>query len=69
MRSCIEGKPPPPASKRIENDPMKPVVEVFKKKYSTTLLQAIDWAMEPDQRLRSQTCDELLDIQFIVEKS
>ncbi len=62
MRSCIEGKPPPAASKRVQNDPMKPAVEAFKKKYSLTLLQAIDWAMEPDQRLRPQTCDELLDM-------
>ena len=62
MRSCIEGKPPPAASKRMDNDPMKPAVEAFKKKYSPTLLQAIDWAMEPDQRLRPQTCDELLDM-------
>jgi len=60
MRSCIEGKPPPSASKRKDNDPMKPAVDAFKRKYSKALLEAIDWAMEPDQRLRPQSCDELL---------
>jgi len=62
MRSCIEGSPPPPANKRMDNDPMKPAVDMFKKKYSKTLLQAIDWAMEPDPRLRPQSCDELLEM-------
>ncbi|NOQ78868.1 MAG: protein kinase [Gammaproteobacteria bacterium] len=60
MRSCIEGTPPPPANKRKDNDPMKPAVDAFKRKYSKVLLEAIDWAMEPDQRLRPQSCDELL---------
>lgn len=62
MRSCIEGVPPPAASKRKDNDPMKPAVEAFKKKYSAIILEAIDWSMEPDQRLRPQSCDELLDM-------
>ena len=62
MRSCIEGSPPPPANKRMENDPMKPAVDAFKRKYSRTLLEAIDWAMEPDPRLRPQSCDELLEM-------
>ena len=62
MRSCIEGCPPPPANKRMENDPMKPAVDAFKRKYSRTLLEAIDWAMEPDPRLRPQSCDELLEM-------
>lgn len=62
MRSCIEGSAPPPASKRKDHDPMKPAVEAFKRKYSKILLEAIDWAMEPDQRLRPQSCDELLEM-------
>ncbi len=60
MRSCIEGCPPPPANKRKDNDPMKPAVTAFKRKYSKLILEAIDWSMEPDQRLRPQSCDELL---------
>ncbi|MCU7820040.1 MAG: serine/threonine protein kinase [gamma proteobacterium symbiont of Lucinoma myriamae] len=62
MRSCIEGTPPPPANKRKDNDPMKPAVDAFKRKYSKVLLEAIDWSMEPDQRLRPQSCDELLSM-------
>ena len=62
MRSCIQGSPPPSAKQRKENDPMKPAVDAFKKKYSKTILEAIDWAMETDQRLRPQNCDELLDL-------
>jgi hypothetical protein len=60
MRSCIEGVPPPSANKRKDNDPMKPAVNAFKRKYSQILLEAVDWSMEPDQRLRPQSCDELL---------
>ena len=62
MRSCIEGSPPPSANKRQDNDPMKPAVEMFKRKYSKTILLAIDWAMEPNPQLRPQSCDELLEM-------
>ncbi|MCU7939343.1 MAG: serine/threonine protein kinase [gamma proteobacterium symbiont of Bathyaustriella thionipta] len=62
MRSCIEGTPPPAASKRKDSDPMKPAVDAFKRKYSKIILEAIDWSMEPDQRLRPQSCDELLEM-------
>ena len=41
---------------------MKPAVDMFKRKYSEPILKAIDWAMEPDPRLRPQHCDELLAI-------
>ena len=41
---------------------MKPAVEAFKRKYSHIILEAIDWAMEPDQRLRPQNCTELLEM-------
>jgi serine/threonine protein kinase len=62
MRSCIEGSPPPPANQRKDVDPMKPAVTAFKRKYSRVILEAIDWSMEPDQRLRPQSCDELLEL-------
>jgi len=62
MRSCIEGVPPPSARERNENDTMKPAVVAFKRKYSRILLEAIDWAMETDQRLRPQNCGELLEM-------
>ncbi len=61
MRSCIEGKPPPPAGERHEYDTMKPAQILYKKNYSAMLLKAIDWAMESDPQSRPQSCDELLD--------
>ena len=62
MRSCIEGTPPPASTKRKDHDPMKPAVDAFKRKYSRGILKAIDWSMEPDQRLRPQSCEELLEM-------
>ncbi len=62
MRSCIEGKPPPPANERVEEDKMKPAEQAYSKKYNRTLLKAIDWAMEPEPQFRPQSCDELLEM-------
>jgi serine/threonine protein kinase len=62
MRSCIEGIPPLSADKRTEKDLMKPAVEMFKHSYSQVILEAIDWAMEPDPRLRPQNSNELLEM-------
>ena len=62
MRSCIEGNPPPPAKQRTEKDPMKPAAEMFKRNYSQILLEAIDWAMDPDPRQRPQNSTDLLDM-------
>ncbi|MCK5664554.1 MAG: serine/threonine protein kinase [Thiotrichaceae bacterium] len=61
IRTCIEGKPPLPARERVENDKMKPIEQLYGKKYNSTLLQAIDWAMEPEPLYRPQSCDELLE--------
>lgn len=61
IRACIEGVPPPPSPKRREKDTMRPAVNAFKKKYSTDLLEAIDWAMEVDPMLRPQKVESLLD--------
>lgn len=61
MRSCIEGRPPPPAKLRYMDDTMVPAVEQFKRSYSPGLLKAIDWSMEVNQELRPQNIDELVD--------
>lgn len=58
MRACIEGKPPPPARERHERDTMKSARGAFRKRYSDSLLAAIDWAMEVDPMLRPQNCSE-----------
>lgn len=60
MRACIEGTPPPPSTKRREKDTMRPAINAFKKKYSTELLELIDWAMEVDPMLRPQKVEPLL---------
>jgi len=60
IRACIEGKAPPLATERQEQDKMKPAAVAFKRKYSSELLEALDWAMEVDPMLRPQTTDEFL---------
>ncbi len=61
MRACIEGSAPMSAKDRNEKDKMKPAAHAFKRRYSASLLQAMDWAMEMDPLLRPQTVDEFLD--------
>lgn len=58
MRSCIEGRPPLDARRRHETDSLQPVSEAFSKRYSESLLRAIDWAMEVDPLLRPQSVAE-----------
>ena len=60
IRACIEGKPPPHAIHRREKDTLRPATQVHKKKYSQSLLHAIDWSMEVDPTLRPQTVEAFL---------
>lgn len=60
MRCTLEGIAPPPAAERAENDTLKPLATVLKRKYSSQLLEVIDWTMEVDPLLRPQTVDELI---------
>lgn len=61
MRACIEGQSPVSAKDRDVKDRLKPAVSAFKRRYSQSLLEAIDWAMEMDPLLRPQTVDELIE--------
>jgi serine/threonine protein kinase len=61
MRACIEGVTPIPAKIRREKDVLRPAVEVFKDRYSSDLLETLDWAMEVDPLLRPQTVDAFLE--------
>lgn len=61
LRACIEGRVPPDAKQRYIKDTLKPATQLFKRKYPTPLLAAMDWAMEVDPELRPQTIDELMD--------
>lgn len=60
MRTCIEGKTPPPAVDRHSRDSLTPATQQFRDRYPRFLLQAIDWAMEMDQVKRPQDAGELL---------
>lgn len=55
MRACIEGKAPIDARDRRVLDELKPASVLYRKQYSESLLQAIDWAMEVDPLLRPQS--------------
>ena len=61
MRACIEGSSPLAAKDRNEKDKMRPAVAAFKRRYSQSLLQALDWAMEMDPLLRPQNVDAFLE--------
>lgn len=61
MRACLEGASPPPSPQRREKDMMRPAASAFKKKYSSYLLEAVDWAMEVDPMLRPQSVDKLIE--------
>jgi len=62
MRTCMAGSPPPPSTKRRERDTMKTALSSFKKNYSASLLEAVDWAMEVDPILRPQNTEQLSEI-------
>ena len=66
MYSCITGKPPPSAPERVKKDKLESVIRSFeKKKYSASLLEAINVAMKMDMTERPQTIEEfmaLLDV-------
>ena len=60
LRTCIEGRTPPPAPQRYQKDTLRPAVTAFKKRYSQSLLRAIDWTLEVDPLLRPQRVDQVL---------
>lgn len=62
MRTCIEGRAPLNAQKRHDKDLLKPARLAFRKRYSDSLLHAIDLAMEVDPLLRPQSVAEFRDV-------
>ncbi|MDH5325402.1 MAG: serine/threonine protein kinase [Gammaproteobacteria bacterium] len=62
IRACMDGCPPPSANLRKEKDTLKPAAQAYAKKYSASLLQAVDWAMELDALLRPQSIDEYMEL-------
>ena len=63
MYSCITGKPPPSAPARVKKDKLESEIRAFeKKKYSSSLLEAINSAMKMDMTERPQTIEEFMEM-------
>ncbi len=60
MRACMEGRAPLSSRRRREVDRLEPAVEAFDGRYSSRLLQAVDWAMAMDPEARPQSVAEFL---------
>lgn len=59
MRSCLDGRAPPPAIERATQDSLPPAATVYGRTYTAALLEAIDWAMAVEQAKRPHTAAEL----------
>jgi serine/threonine protein kinase len=60
LRNCMDGKIPPPAVDRHNEDTLVPAVNELRHRYPTFLLEAVDWAMQMEPRTRPQDAGELL---------
>jgi serine/threonine protein kinase len=60
IRACLDGKAPPSAIERHAKDKLKPASRVYRRRYPSFLLEAIDWAMELEYEKRPQNAGELL---------
>jgi serine/threonine protein kinase len=61
MRTCMEGRTPPPSMDRHKQDTLIPAKVELKGRYPTFLLEATDWAMAMDPSKRPQDAGELLN--------
>ena len=62
IRTCMEGRTPPPALERHQHDKLVPAMVELKNRYPAFLLEAVDWAMEMDPTKRPQDAAELLGV-------
>jgi serine/threonine protein kinase len=60
IRTCMEGKTPPPAVERHAQDHLEPAKQRFRDRYPQFLLEAVDWAMAMDPGKRPQDAGVLL---------
>ncbi|MEY6431278.1 serine/threonine-protein kinase [Thioalkalicoccus limnaeus] len=69
IRTCIEGRPPPPALDRHPEDRLTRVKQLYRKQYPLFLLEAVDWSMTMDPMERPQDAGHLLNAlrQFVDE--
>ncbi len=61
LRTCMEGRTPPPAIDRHQEDRLIPAVVELKNRYPSFLLEAVDWSMSMDPTKRPQDAGELLN--------
>lgn len=60
IRTCMEGKTPPPSVDRHGEDPLEPAKRRFRDRYPLFLLEAVDWSMEMDPERRPRDAGVLL---------
>lgn len=61
MRFCITGKAPVPSLERQQNDNLVLLTKSHGRKYTKSILQAIDWAVELDYERRPRNVDIFLE--------
>ncbi len=60
IRTCMEGRTPPPAIDRHQEDKLIPATVELKNRYPAFLLEAADWSMAMDPTKRPQDAAQLL---------
>src|SRR4051812_5736581 len=55
MYSCLAGAPPQPANERLEKDTLVPAARAWSGKYSSELLDTVDWCLRLDHLERPQS--------------
>lgn len=60
IRTCIEGRTPPPSVERQSKDPLVPAKQQHRDRYPLFLLEAVDWCMEMDRARRPKDAGVLL---------
>lgn len=61
MRYCITGKAPVPSMDRLKKDTLPKLNRTFSRRYSKSLLQAVEWAGELDHERRPRSVDIFLE--------
>jgi hypothetical protein len=60
IRTCMEGRTPPPAPERRKKDTLIPATTELKTRYPSALLKLVDWSMSMEIGERPQDAGELL---------
>jgi serine/threonine protein kinase len=60
IRTCMEGRTPPPATERHRADKLTPARVEFKNRYPPFLLESVDWSMSMEPESRPRDAGEML---------